>query len=229
MKAYLEPDDIRQLEQATTCLRDGLLIALLFHEGIRISEALGLEVKDVDLKVGTITILHLKSRLKLNCSQCGTNLGRSHVFCPRCGARIDKPSATEQARRRVRTLPVDTDTLQRLKEYIERGGPVKKGDKLLLFAINRHRSWQIVRDCAQRAGLPKLVNPETGKVHNVSPHKLRDAFAVLAVKRNDSGDGLRLLQQHLGHSSFDTTARYRKISGDEHREWYQQLWRKSDV
>jgi len=70
------------------------------------------------------------------------------------------------------------------------------------------------------------VNPETGKVHNVSPHKLRDAFAIMAMKQNDSGDGLRMLQVHLGHQSFNTTAKYRKISSTEHEEWYQKLWSK---
>jgi integrase/recombinase XerD len=114
-----------------------------------------------------------------------------------------------------------------LKEYIERGGPVTKNGKRLLFNINRHRSWQIVTQLAERAGLPKLVNPETGKVYNVSPHRFRDAFAVNAVKVDDSGDGLRLLQEHLGHQSFNTTARYRKVSGEEQSEWYQQLWDKS--
>jgi integrase/recombinase XerD len=96
--------------------------------------------------------------------------------------------------------------------------------KGLIFGINRHRAWQIIRDCAERAQLPKLINPETGKVHNVSPHKLRDAFAVHAVKLDDSGDGLRLLQEHLGHASFNTTAKYRKVAGEEHRQWYQRLW-----
>jgi integrase/recombinase XerD len=71
--------------------------------------------------------------------------------------------------------------------------------KRLIFGINRHRAWQIIRECAERAGLPKLINPETGKIHYVSPHRLRDAFVVHAVKLNDSGDGLRLLQEHLGH------------------------------
>ncbi len=74
--------------------------------------------------------------------------------------------------------------------------------------------------------MPKLVNPETGRVHNVSPHKLRDSFAVNAVKQDDSGDGLRLLQEHLGHQSFNTTAKYRKVAGEEHREWYDKLWPK---
>jgi integrase/recombinase XerD len=36
------------------------------------------------------------------------------------------------------------------------------------------------------------------------------------------------LQQHLGHSSFNTTAKYRKVAGDEHREWYRKLWSKPD-
>ncbi|MBN1189463.1 MAG: tyrosine-type recombinase/integrase, partial [Dehalococcoidales bacterium] len=103
-------------------------------------------------------------------------------------------------------------------------GPVSQNGKRYLFGINRHRAWQIVKECAVRARLPRLVNPENGKVHNVSPHRLRDAFAVHAVKLNDSGDGLRLLQEHLGHQSITTTMKYRKVSGEEQREWYKQLW-----
>jgi integrase/recombinase XerD len=132
----------------------------------------------------------------------------------------------EEEHRRQRVLPVDNETLGMLKEYIKRGGPVLRDGRRFIFGINRHRAWQIVKRCAEEAGLPKLTNPETGRTHNVSPHRLRDAFAVMAVKLNDSGDGLRLLQEHLGHQSFNTTARYRKISGKEHHEWYQKLWEK---
>ena len=123
----------------------------------------------------------------------------------------------------MRTLPLDRETLEILKEYIKRGGPVEKNGKQLLFGINRHRAWQIVKECAEKAGLPKLINPETGKAHNVSPHKLRDAFAVHAMKCDDSGDGLRLLQEHLGHVSFNTTAKYRKVAGQELKQWYNKL------
>ena len=132
----------------------------------------------------------------------------------------------EQEHRRQRVLPIDDETLSILREYIERGGPVLRDGRKFIFGINRHRAWQIVKECAERAGLPKLVNPETGRVHNVGPHKLRDAFAVNAVKLDDSADGLRLLQEHLGHQSFNTTARYRKVAGEEHREWYRRLWEK---
>ena len=115
-----------------------------------------------------------------------------------------------------------------LKDYVKRGGPVNRKGRMLIFGINRHRAWQIVRECAERAKLLELVNPETGKVHNISPHRLRDAFAVHAVKLDDSGDGLRLLQEHLGHQSITTTMRYRKISGEEQKEWYKKLWQEKE-
>jgi len=134
----------------------------------------------------------------------------------------------EEIYRRQRVLPIDDETLEMLKEYIERGGPVVRDGKRVIFGINRHRAWQIVKKCSEKAGLPKLTNPETGRVHNVSPHCLRTAFAVHAVKLDDSGDGLRLLQEHLGYTSFNTTAKYRKVSGREHHEWYQKLWQHKD-
>ena len=217
------------MENATTNLRDQLLIRLLFRLGCRVSEALSLTAEDVDLGRSTITIKHLKARLKLSCTECGQRLGRSHTFCPKCGSKVEKAQAEQQERRRQRVLPVDGDTLSMLKDYIRRGGPVLREGKRLVFGINRHRAWQIVKECAEKAGLPKLVNPETGRVHNVSPHKLRDAFAVHAVKLDDSGDGLRMLQEHLGHQSFNTTAKYRKVSGKEHRDWYQRLWKKKGL
>jgi integrase/recombinase XerD len=226
MKSYLEPDEVAMMEKAATNLRDKLLIRSLYKVGYRVSEGLGLTVENIDFNNGTVTIEHLKSRLKLSCVNCGTRLGAAHLFCPKCGDRIEKSKAVEQQHRRQRVLPVDSDTLKMFKEYIRRGGPVVKDGKRFIFGINRHRAWQIVCECAEKAGLPKLVNPETGKVHNVSPHKLRDCFAVHAMKLDDSGDGLRLLQEHLGHQSFNTTAKYRKVSGKEHRDWYQRLWKK---
>lgn len=226
MKVYVEPHEVILLEKAATNLRDRLLIRLLFHLGCRISEALSLSLEDVDFDRGSVVIKHLKAGLKLSCTGCGQRLGKSHIFCPRCGSKVEKAQAEQLERRRQRMLPVDADTLGMLKEYVKRGGPVLRNGKKLIFGINRHRAWQVVKECADKAGLPKVVNPETGKIHNISPHRLRDAFAVHAIKVNDTGDGLRLLQEHLGHQSFNTTAKYRKISGTEHQEWYEKLWSK---
>ena len=226
MKTYLEMKEIELLEKAATNLRDRLLVRLLARLGCRVSEATALTVQDIDLQKGTVTIQHLKTRLNLACPRCNIRLGKSHIFCPRCGSRVERVIAQSREHRRVRTLPIDDDTLSMLKDYIHRGGPILREGKAFIFGINRHRAWQIIKECAQRAGLPKLVNPETGRVHNVSPHRLRDSFAVHAMRLDDSGDGLRLLQEHLGHQSFNTTAKYRKVSGKEHRDWYQRLWKK---
>jgi len=224
-KVYLEASDIESIERATTNMRDRLLIRLLFHLGCRISEALSLAAEDIDFPRSTVTIQHLKSRIKLTCPKCGARLGKSHSFCPKCGATVKEAVANEQEHRRMRTLPLDRDTLEMLEDYINRDGPVNRKGKKLIFGINRHRTWQVVKECAERAGLPKLINPETGRMHNVSPHRLRDAFAIHAVKLNDSGDGLRLLQEHLGHVSFNTTAKYRKVAGEELKDWYDKLWK----
>jgi integrase/recombinase XerD len=160
--------------------------------------------------------------MKLSCPLCGGHLSNRHQFCPRCGTKISERIRNQLERRRVRVLPVDEATVAMLKDYIN--ALPSSDNKSLLFGCNRHRAWQIVRDCARRVGLPLLVNPETGRLRGISPHRLRDAFSVHAMKMDDSGDGLRLLQEHLGHVSFNTTAKYRKIAGEEHRDWYRRLW-----
>jgi integrase/recombinase XerD len=222
MKTYLEPVDIELMEQFAICPRDRLLISLLFHLGCRVSEALSIKVTDIDFKQGTVTIPHLKRSEKFSCPRCGARLAKRHRFCPECGEEVAEATRRQQERLRIRVLPLDRDTLQMLKDHCSQN--FSKSGAAKLFGINRHRAWQIIRRCAERAGLPKLINPETGKIHGISPHRLRDAFAVHAVKLNDTGDGLRLLQEHLGHQSFNTTAKYRKVSGEELKKWYQNLW-----
>ena len=224
MKAYLEYEEIARLEECATNVRDRLLIRILFHLGCRVSEALGIAVEDIDLDKGLVSIEHLKIRSHLSCPTCHTQLGKNHRFCPSCGAQVETAVAEAREHRRMRTLPIDKVTLQMLRDYIQRGGPVERGGRKLIFGVNRHRAWQIITKCAEKAGLPKLTNPETGRMHNVSPHRLRDSFATHAIKTNDTVDGLRLLQVHLGHASFNTTAKYRKVSGQEHADWYAKLW-----
>ena len=221
-KTYLTLKEIECLENQADKPRNRLLIRLLYKLACRISEELSIMVGNIDFVNRTVTIKHLKTSLIITCPECNYRLTRQSVYCPGCGVKVKDTVTKAVENQRMRTLPIDTVTLDMLKEYIEVNSLFDGNCKL--FNISRHRAWQIIRDCAAKAGLPKLVNPETGKVHNVSPHKLRDAFAVHAMQFDDSGEGMRLLQEHLGHTSFNTTARYRKISGDEHRDWYEKLW-----
>jgi integrase/recombinase XerD len=225
MKTYLDQEELERLEAAATNPRDRLLIRLLIRTGCRISEELGIRVGDIDFAQHAIVIQHLKTRIGLTCAKCGARLGKIHRFCPKCGLAVDEVIRKELASRRYRRIPIDEGTLKLLSEYLNIPGSTATASATLVFKLNRHRAWQIVRASAERAGLPKLINSESGKEHNVSPHRLRDAFAVHAMKSNDSVEGARLLQVHLGHASFDTTAKYRKVSGEEQQQWYQNLWK----
>lgn len=224
VKTYLELEEVELLEASAEYLRDRLLVRLVFRLGCRISEALGIAVGDIDFALGTITIEHLKTRVRLSCPQCGARLSRAARFCLQCGIHVEKVVAEEKEHRRLRRLPVDDQTLDMIRNYIDAGGPVARNGKQLLFGVSRGHAWRIITDLAGKAGLGSLVNPETGQVRYISPHRLRDAFAIHAVKMDDSGDGLRLLQEHLGHQSITTTMKYRKIAGEEHREWFRKLW-----
>ena len=225
MKTYLELKETELLESAASCLRDRLLIRLLSRLGCRISEALAIKHEDIDFERKTVTIMHLKRILKLFCPLCKSQLAAKHRFCPGCASEIGDSIKKQQEKRRIRILPLDEDTLKMLKSYTDNNNTTDINGQTYLFGFNRHRAWQIVRNCAKQARIPSLVNPETGRIRGVSPHRLRDAFSVHAIKRDDSGDGLRMLQEHLGHVSFNTTAKYRKISGQEHRDWYRRLWK----
>jgi len=122
MKTYLELNEVGRLESAAKCLRDNLLIRVIFHLGCRVSEALGIETKDIDWKTSAVTIQHLKVRLRLGCPVCSAALGRSHSFCPKCGVKVEEAVAREQEHRKIRTLPIDEDTLEMLRDYVKRGG-----------------------------------------------------------------------------------------------------------
>ena len=218
MKVYLTPEEVELMAQAAKCVRDEVLVRVLFWGSCRVSEALGIEVDDINHAQGTVTIKHLKVRTRLLCPHCGIRLSRAARFCSSCGKEIPEPLRKEQEMHRVRTIPLEKRTMERLMYYIQ-----KDGTEGLIFKIGRIQAQLIVKECARKAGVEALVNPETGKERGITPHRLRDAFAIMAVQHNDSTDAVRMLQEHLGHQSIATTMKYRKVSGTELREWYKDL------
>jgi len=218
-KVYLELKDIERLEEAASCLRDRLLIRVLFWGACRVSEALAIKIpEDMDATNGTITIKHLKTRTRLLCPYCNSGISRAAKFCPGCGKEVPEPIRHQQEIHRQRTIPLDDETMSLLANFIS-----QDHTKGLLFKICRSHARKIVKDCAERAGLGKLVNPDTGRIRGISPHRLRDAFATMAVLQDDSTDSIRNLQEQLGHANIGTTMKYRKIAGREQREWYDKL------
>ena len=99
----------------------------------------------------------------------------THRFSKNCFARLKicDTVKNQRERRRIRVLPVDQGTIEMITSYISNSHPYIDDGLTPLFNINRHRAWQIVRECANRAGIPGLINPETGREIGVSPHRLR--------------------------------------------------------
>jgi len=229
-KEYLVPEDTSLIEEAALCLRDKLLIRLLRRLGCRVGEVIGLEVKHFDFPRRQVRIEHEKERKSLYCPHCHqdgkktkTRLARTHKFCPICTKPVEQPIVKITKVPRLRKLPVDKGTLELLHEYIKGGGPKEVNGKKLLFPLTRQWAWHVVVNCANRAGFTQLENPENERKHHVSPHKFRDAFAINAIKKRPNLDDARLLQELLGHSSINTTLRYRKVAGTELQEFYDDL------
>jgi integrase/recombinase XerD len=204
MKPYLDPAEVDRLEanalardpatgQMVSCVRDRLLIRMLYRNGLRVGEVVVIGVDDLNLERAEVRVLHLKQRVRLYCQACGSRLARSHRFCPGCQREVTEAERRIQETRRQRVLPLDGDTVKLLQQFISQGGPVMKDGRLMVFGITDNRARQIVRDAARQAGLGPLLNPETGRPRGISPHRLRDAFATRAAGMDGSMEGIKLL------------------------------------
>jgi integrase/recombinase XerD len=226
VKAYLEMDEAAKLEEAAPCLRDKLMFRICRVLGPRINEVLNMAVEDIEFEKRQITIIHQKARIKLTCPYCGAGLAKKDKACGQCARVVPEKVQESQQRRRLRTIPVDQETLDLIKEYIDGGGPVEKNGRRYLFSFGRNRAWQIFRECSLKLGLPDIMNQETGRVHHVSPHRLRDAFGTHAAKTDPTWDGIRFLQEMMGHEDIATTAKYRKVAGVELAKYADKLFKK---
>ena len=165
-----------------TGLRDRALLEFLYATGARISEAVGADVDDLSLDDGTATV-HGKG-------------GRS------------------------RLLPVGGHAVAALRAWLTGGRPElarhgRGGAALFLNArggrLTRQGAWGILRQAAQRAGLP-VTGPTA-----VSPHTLRHSFATHLL---DGGADIRVVQELLGHASVTTTQVYTLVTVERLREVY---------
>ena len=193
--------------------RDRALISILGKTGMRISELTKLKVTGIDFKGGTLTIVHLKERVKLKCPNCGAILGKRHIFCPECGEKVSQAMREEVEQRRQRMIPVDHDTLRLLDEYLKwrRKFPYRGP---LLFPFSRQRGWQLVEKLGRHAGIKGL-----------HPHSLRHLLATTWVAKGLDTKKLQLL---LGHANISTTMEYVDSNFEQLKSEYEKLWESND-
>ncbi len=189
--------------------RDKAFASLLARTGVRVSEAIGLKIDDVDFQSGTLTIVHLKEKSKLKCPHCGGNLGKRHLFCPSCGNKVGKALREKVKHRRQRTIPVDHGTLGLISKYLQwRDRFPYRGP--LVFPFSRQRGWQIIEKIGRRLGIKGL-----------HPHNFRRLLATSWVNKGLDTKKLQLL---LGHTNISTTWRYVDSDFEQLRDECEKLW-----
>ena len=172
--------------------RDRALLELLYGTGARISEAVGLDVDDLDLA-----------------GPAGQRRGTD-------GAVATVRLAGKGGRQRI--VPVGSYALAALQAYLVQARPAlaasaRSGQPSPAVFLNarggrltRQGAWGALRAAAARAGLAE-----------VSPHMLRHSFATHLL---DGGADVRVVQELLGHASVSTTQVYTLVTVDKLREVY---------
>ncbi len=113
-----------------------------------------------------------------------------------------------EKRRFQRIVLVDSATINVIKKYLEAYN-ITTGK---LIRISDRRVRQIVYETGVRAGIPRVG------VKKIHPHHFRHSHCVAWIRKNPSMEGLRKLQQRLGHASLNTTAHYLQFAFSEQQE-----------
>ena len=235
-KAISVPDVARLLDAAgvgPAALRDRALLELLYATGARISEAVGLDVDDLDLarassvgpagisgpSVAAVSPGHTAAPLVIR----ARGPGGSPPLVIRAGGPGGSPPLVSTVRLcgkggKQRLVPVGSFAADAVNAYLVRARPAlaaatgrgQPSPALFLNArggrLTRQGAWGALRAAATRAGLAE-----------VSPHVLRHSFATHLL---DGGADVRVVQELLGHASVTTTQVYTLVTVDKLREVY---------
>jgi len=112
-----------------------------------------------------------------------------------------------EKRRYQRIVLVDDATIELIQKYMLTYN-VKTG---ALIKIKKRRVQQIIYETGLLAGIPRVG------IKKIHPHHFRHSHCVAWVRANPSMEGLRKLQQRLGHASLNTTAHYLQFAFSEQR------------
>jgi integrase/recombinase XerD len=209
-------------------LRDRALLEFLYGSGARISEAVGLDVDDLDLRDGFVRVSGkggkdrvvpigdyarhaieaylVRARPELAGARHGTTSGATASGTTASGTTASGATASGATA---------SDTAVRASARSgrsrSRGGSGARVDAALFLnarggRLSRQGAWMVLRAAAERA-----------KLSDVSPHTLRHSFATHLL---DGGADVRVVQELLGHASVTTTQIYTLVTAQRLREVY---------
>lgn len=180
-------------------LRDRALLEVLYGCGARVSEAIGLDIDDIDLG-------------PRGGAGGGAGPGGEDEAAPGAVVRLFGKGSKE------RIVPLGRYAADALDAWLVRGRPAfaTKGRGTPAIFLNqrggrlsRQSAWSVIQRAAEAADLSG----------HVSPHTLRHSFATHLL---DGGADVRVVQELLGHASVTTTQIYTLVTVRHLREVYAQ-------
>jgi integrase len=193
----LKPDEARALLDAAQDHRLGAAVALLFLQGWRVSEVLGLAWGDLDLDAGTAQV----RRASVYVDGRGQQLGPPKTDGAH-GEHYLTPTVVELLERRRRAQADERAVAPRWATHTYDGVPVS-----LVFTtptgglVLRQTVAKLVKQAAKTAGVSADLSTHTGR---------RTVVTSLYV---DGGEALDDIARYVGHAKASTTAGYVKRLG----------------
>lgn len=192
LPAVLSKDEVEKMIEAAQSSRDRLIVELLYGAGLRVSELVGLDVKDVNLSQSYVRCFGKGSKERI------VPIGRQALECVQAYIDELKDSDT-MAEPAAKGKP-----LTQVKHVIRPLFRDRSGNRLSRLVV-----WQVVKRLAKNAGVEKAL----------SPHTLRHSFATHLI---ENGADLRSVQELLGHANIVTTQLYTHVSRGHLRKAYDQ-------
>ena len=194
-----------------TATRDRLIVELLYGAGLRVTELVKLDVKDVNFSQRFIRCLGKGAKERIVPFGEHAALCLEQFLAERKNALAQVALSAKPVRRgrkikRVADQASEPEREAKARKNAARAVPVffdKHGKRLSRLVV-----WQIVKRVAKRAGVTK----------SLSPHTLRHSFATHLL---EGGADLRAVQELLGHSSVVTTQLYTHVSRGHLRRAYE--------
>jgi len=192
LPAVLSKYEVERMIGAAENGRDRLIVELLYGAGLRVSELVGLDVKDVNLSQSYLRCFGKGSKERI------VPIGRQALVCVQEYLKElkDAESAPAPASK--------AQSLKQLKHVVRPLFRDRSGNRLSRLVV-----WQVVKRLAKNAGVEK----------SLSPHTLRHSFATHLI---ENGADLRSVQELLGHANIVTTQLYTHVSRGHLRKAYDQ-------
>jgi integrase/recombinase XerD len=209
----LTPDEVSAMLGCALKARDRLIIELLYGAGLRVSELVDLDIKDINLSQQQLRCTGKGSKERivpfgiqaLNALKAYQKELADEVAAAEAMRLFErKPGRPKGSKQSLATIATTSGKGQ--KTINRRIEPLLKD--LSGKRLSRVVVWQVIKRLAEKANIKK----------EISPHTLRHSFATHLL---ENGADLRAVQELLGHSSVVTTQLYTHISRSHLRKAYQ--------